>query len=418
MLNKLSARAVAAHLSRRVSKAVAYGDGGGLYLRLRPNGVASWFFVSSVGGKRREIGLGSAIDVSLSHARHRAAEFRQAIVEGNDPFAELAATKAATRKQKFDNFGQFADALVEELSAGWSNPVHLRQWRETFRTKAKMLRHLELEEVTTDAVLDVLRPLWITQNETASRVRGRIERVLDAARARGLIASPWENPARWRGHLAHLLPPRRKLAARGHQAAMPFEEIPTFIHKLRQRSALAARALELTILCATRTNETLKAKRREFDLDRRTWIIPAERTKMRRVHRIPLSDRAVEIVTPLCQPLGSDDYVFAASQGDPLSQMSMMMLLRRMGYGDYTVHGTARSSFRDWAGECTTHAESVAEAALAHSAGDATVRAYRRGDAFEKRRALMADWAGYCASGCEEPLPAEDRAEPQTAAVA
>lgn len=417
MLNKLSARGVVAYLNQRVSKAVAYGDGGGLYLRLRPNGVASWFFVSSVGGKRREIGLGSAIDVSLSHARQRAAEFRQAIVEGNDPFADLAATKAAARKQKFDNFGQFADALVDELSAGWSNPVHLRQWRETFRTKAKMLRHLELEEVTTDAVLDVLRPLWITQNETASRVRGRIERVLDAARARGLIASPWENPARWRGHLAHLLPPRRKLTARGHQAAMPFEEIPQFIHKLRQRSALAARALELTVLCATRTNETLKAKRKEFDLERRAWIVPAERTKMRREHRIPLSDRALEIVTPLCESLESDDYVFAASEGNPLSQMSMLMLLRRMGFGDYTVHGTARSSFRDWAGECTTHAESVAEAALAHSAGDATVRAYRRGDAFEKRRSLMADWATYCASASLGFLPTKDRAEQEAPAA-
>lgn len=417
MHNKLSARGVAAHLNREAKKAAAYSDGGGLYLRVRPNRGPSWFFVSSVGGKRREIGLGPAIDVSLSNARQRAAELRQAIIEGHDPFAERAATKVASRKQRFENFGEFADALVDELSAGWTNPVHLRQWRETFRTKASMLRHLELQDVTTDAVLDVLRPLWISQNETASRVRGRIERVLDAARARGLIASPWENPARWRGHLAHLLPPRRKLTARGHQAAMPFEEIPQFIYKLRQRSALAARALELTILCATRTNETLKAKRKEFDLERRAWIVPAERTKMRREHRIPLSDRAVEILAPLCKQLESDDYVFAVSDGNPLSQMSMMMLLRRMGYGDYTVHGTARSSFRDWAGECTTHAESVAEAALAHSAGDATVRAYRRGDAFEKRRSLMADWAAYCASASVGSLPTGDRAEPEAPAA-
>ena len=401
MHNKLSARGVAAHLNREAGKAAAYSDGGGLYLRVRPNRGPSWFFVSSVGGKRREIGLGPALDVSLSDARQRAAAFRRAIIEGQDPFAERAATKAAARKENFDNFGQFADALVDELSAGWSNPVHLRQWRETFKTKAKTLRHLSLQDVTTDAVLNVLRPLWITQNETASRVRGRIERVLDAARARGLIDSPWENPARWRGHLAHLLPPRRKLAARGHQAALPFEEIPAFVHKLRQRSALAARALELTVLCATRTNETLKARRSEFDLERRAWIVPADRTKMRREHRIPLSDRAIEIVGPLCEPLRKDDYVFALPKGDPLSQMSMMMLLRRMGYGNYTVHGTARSSFRDWAGECTSHPESVAEAALAHSVGNATVRAYRRGDAFEKRRALMADWAAYCSSGCE-----------------
>ena len=396
--NRLNFRQVEALSKMRVAKATVHSDGGGLYLRVRPNGIASWFFTSTIAGKRREIGLGTIGKVSLAKAREFSAAARTAIVEGRDPFEERAAARSSSPQPELPTFGVFADKVVEGLKPGWDNAVHIRQWERTFTLHAAELRPLALEDVTTDKVLSVLRPMWITNQETASRVRGRIERVLDAARATGLINGPWENPARWRGHLSVLLPPRRKLTARGHQAAMAFEEVPAFVKSLRVRTATAARALELTILCATRTSETLLARAEEFDLARATWTVPAARTKMRKEHRIPLSKRATDLLMPLIENATGADFVFTLPDREtPLSNMAMLALLRRMQRHDLTVHGF-RSSFRDWAGECTDHSEAVAEAALAHSVGSATVRAYRRGDAFEKRRALMEDWARFCSN--------------------
>lgn len=396
--SKLTFRQVETLAKRRVAKPAVYADGGGLYLRVRPNGTASWIFVSQVAGRRREMGLGAIGTVSLANARELCADARTAIFEGRDPFVERAAARTPTPPPEIRTFGAFADKVVGDLKPGWENPVHIRQWENTFTIHAAELRPLALEEVTTEKVLSVLRPLWATHQETASRVRGRIERVLDAARATGLIDGPWENPARWRGHLSVLLPPRRKLTARGHQAAMAFEAVPAFMASLRARTGIAARALELTILCATRTNETLQASCSEFDLERSVWAVSAARTKMRKEHRIPLSEQAVNVIRPLIESAPPDRFLFESEvPGKPLSNMAMLALLRRMKLGDLTVHGF-RSSFRDWAGECTDHSEAVAEAALAHSAGNSTVRAYRRGDAFEKRRALMVDWADYCST--------------------
>jgi len=240
-------------------------------------------------------------------------------------------------------------------------------------------------------VLGVLAPIWQTKQETASRVRGRIERVLDAAKAKGLRSG--ENPARWRGHLDHLLSKRRKLA-RGHHPAMPYPDVPAFMAALGERDAVAALALRFTILTAARSGEVLGARWSEIDRTTKTWVVPAERMKAGREHRVPLTDRACEILDAL-QAVRSGDYVFPGQpQGRPLSSMAMEMLLRRMKVESATVHGF-RSSFRDWAGEATAFPREIAESALAHTVGDATERAYRRGDALEKRRLLMDAWARF-----------------------
>lgn len=378
-MNRLSATAV-----RNLKKPGFHADGGGLYVRVRETGGRSYVFVTTKGGKRRETVIGPVSDVTLAEAR----EARDRLRRGEP---------AKARDASVANFGDWADECVEEQAPSWRNDKHTKQWRDTFTTHAKALRHIPLEKVDTDAVLGVLRPMWSTKQETASRVRGRIERVLDAARAKGLIPGAWENPARWKGHLAHLLPPRRKLSARGHQAAMPYAVVPALIANLRTRPATAARALEFAILGANRTGEVIGARWEEFDLVSAVWTVPAERMKMGIAHRIPLTAPMLAILEEMGPPV-DDQFVFPGQRsGKPLSNMAMMELLKRMKHPDITVHGF-RSAFRDWAGEETEHAESVAEAALAHSVGDATVRAYRRGDSFDRRRRLMDDWAKFVES--------------------
>ena len=264
----------------------------------------------------------------------------------------------------------------------------------TLRAYCKPLRHLPVNQITTEDVLGVLTPIWLNIPGTASRVRGRIERVIDAARARGLRAA--ENPARWRGHLVNLLPPRAPLK-RGHHAAMPFEEVPNFVTDLRKRSGIAPIALEFLVLTATRTGDVIGATWSEIDLSRKLWTIPAERMKGKREHAVPLSSRCVEILGQV-QKLGSRRYVFPGQDLDaPLSSMAFAAVLRRMGISDATPHGF-RSSFRDWCGELSTFPREVAEAALAHSIPDKTEAAYRRGSAIEKRRPMMEEWAAFCAS--------------------
>ena len=256
------------------------------------------------------------------------------------------------------------------------------------------LRSRPVDEIDTAAVLEVLKPLWAKVPETASRLRGRIETVLDAARARDLIGQHEANPARWRGHLDKLLPKRQKLT-RGHHAAMPFAGVPKFLANLRKRDAVAALALEFTILTAARTNETLGARWDEIELKQGIWTVPAARMKGGRAHRVPLSNRALAVLKQL-DAARTGEYVFPGQRpGRPLSSMAMEMILRRMKVEGVTVHGF-RSSFRDWHGEVSTFPREIAEAALAHVAGDQTERAYRRGDALEKRRKLMEAWAIYC----------------------
>jgi integrase len=385
---RLSARSVAT-----IDKPGLHADGDGLYLVVDKAGGKRWALIFQWQGKRSEMGLGRLADVSLADARDAAYQARQLIRAGTNPIEarkaqrKLAAAEAHT-------FGSFADDLIDKLASEFRNGKHIDQWRMTLGDSyCASLRPMRLTEVDTAAVLAVLSPVWTKRPETASRVRGRIERVLDAAKAAGLREG--ENPARWRGHLQALLPKRQKLT-RGHHRALPYQEVPQFVSRLREDGeGMSALALEWTILTAARTSETLGALWKEIDLAAAVWTIPAVRMKAGRDHRVPLSPRLLEILTKLESLRTDGDHLFPGGRrGRPLSGMSMTMQLRRMKV-DATVHGF-RSSFRDWVSETTHFSDTLAEAALAHVVGDATERAYRRGDALERRRELMVAWSNYC----------------------
>lgn len=396
---RLTARAVST-----ISKPGRHADGNGLYLVVGPGSSRRWLFMFRWEGKLKEMGLGGSTAVSLSEARERAHEARRILATGINPIESRRQAEAA--KAGDQTFGPFASALVTELSYGFRNEKHRAQWSMTLTTYAAQLADIPLDQVSTENVLSVLAPIWRVKNETASRLRGRIERVLDAAKARGLRSG--ENPARWRGHLELLLPKRQKLQ-RGHHAAMPFMTVPDLIAQLQKRKALAALALELTILTAARSGEILNATWDEFDLQAANWTVPSIRMKAGRLHRVPLAKRSIEILRIL-QTVRVGIFVFPGQKtGRPLSNMAMEMAMRRMNCGQFTVHGF-RSSFRDWVGEATNFPRELAEEALAHVVGDQTERAYRRGDALEKRRNLMEEWAKFCRSELSK-LPPEPNEE-------
>jgi integrase len=381
-VNRLNARAV-----NTVTKRGRHADGGGLYLSISPNGGRRWVFLFRWRGKPTEIGFGSARDVTLARARELAAQARARLAEGDNPRAARTAREGAT-------FGECADRLIEAMRPSWRNGKHAAQWTMTLREYAAPIRGLPVDKVTTDNVLAVLKPLWNAKPETASRFRGRLERVLDAAKAQGLRSG--ENPARWRGHLDQLLPKRQRLT-RGHHAAMSYADLPLFMSDLRARQASAALALEFAILTAARSGEVLGARWNEIDLDRAIWTLPAARMKAGREHRVPLSGPALEVVKALHQSRDGDFVFPGQKMGKPLSVMALEMVLRRMKIGSATVHGF-RSAFRDWSAECTNFANEVCEAALAHVIENKAEAAYRRGDLFDKRRKLMEAWATYCVS--------------------
>lgn len=363
-----------------------YSDGGNLYLIVSPNGSRKWVLRYTWRGRAKEMGLGSAATVSLADAREKAAGARRKIDQGLNPIDERK------RDNGVPTFGEMADQVREALSAGFRNEKHKAQWKSTLATYAAPLSSKPVDTITTDDVLAILKPIWTTKAETASRLRGRIEKVLDAAKAKGFRDG--ENPARWRGHLDHLLPRPLKLA-RGHHAAMPYDEVAGFVTQLRDRDATAALALELCILTAARSGEILGMRWDEIDLDKKIWTVPAHRMKAGREHRVPLSQRAAAILVRLTGAR-SGDFVFPGQRRDkPLSNMAMEMMLRRMKIENATVHGF-RSSFRDWAGNETGYPRELIETALAHVIGDKAEQAYRRGDALEKRRRLAEEWAGYC----------------------
>lgn len=378
-----------------LNKTGRHADGGNLYLSISPNGGKRWVFLYTRNGKKREMGLGSAAkgQVSLLAARRKASEVRQQLDASLDPLEEKRKAERAGTDRSIPTFGKFADQYLATHRSRFRNPKHIAQWEMTLKTYSQPIRRKPIDQIDTDAVLSVLEPMWARIPETASRLRGRIENIIDAARAKGFYKG--ENPARWRGHLKTLLPARQKLT-RGHHAALPYDGLPAFMQELRQHTYPAARALELCILTATRTSEVLEAKWDEFDLNKAIWVIPAERMKAGITHRIPLSDRAVEIVES--QPrLEHNDHVFAGQvRGKPLSSMSMTMQLRRMKRGDITVNGF-RSTFRDWTAEQTSFPHQTSEHALAHQISNKAEAAYRRGDQFAKRRELMEAWAFYCA---------------------
>lgn len=383
-LKKLSARTVST-----IAEPGRHSDGGGLYLNVTPSGARSWVFMWKKDGKRREMGLGSAGSVTLARARERASECRAQVAARLDPIQTRDAADKA--KRGTPTFGFIADALIASKEVEWRNPKHRAQWRMTLGRYAEPLRSLPVDQIDTAAVLAVLKPLWLEKPETASRLRGRIEAVLDAAKAQGHRSG--ENPAAWRGHLSHLLPKRGKLK-RGHHAAMAYQDVPAFMERLRAREAIATLALEFCVLTAARSGEVLGARWSEIDLTAKVWTVPAERMKAAREHRIPLSERALAILEKLSEAR-TVDLVFPGQRaGKPLSGMAMEMVLRRMRLDDVTVHGF-RSAFRDWAGNETHFPREIAEAALAHVIGDKAEQAYRRGDAIEKRRVLMEAWAQF-----------------------
>ena len=372
-----------------------HADGGGLYLRITAGKSSGkrWVFLyrRPADGKRCEIGLGGAGAVTLAKARAKAAEARACVADGRDPLAGKNA------EDRMPTFGELADRHIATMGPSWRNPKHRAQWEMTLREYAKPLRGKLVNEITTADMLAVLQPIWQTIPETASRVRGRIENVLDAAKVQGFRTG--ENPAAWRGHLKLILPTRQKLT-RGHHARMPIDDVPAFMANLRAREAVAARCLEFAILTATRSGEALGALWDEIDSGGKVWTIPASRMKSAREHRIPLCERALALLAEM-QPLTDGEHVFPGQRrGKPLSNMALEMVLRRMAIEGATVHGF-RSCFRDWAGNRTGFARELAEHAMAHSIGDKAEQAYRRDDALERRRALMDAWAAFCAPNKE-----------------
>lgn len=374
----------------------ADGSVPGLYLKVAPTGAKVWIHRYQLRGARHDMGLGSTAVVTLVQAREKAREVRRLVAEGIDPIEHRVseASAAALAVATAMTFRQCAEAYIESMRAGWKNAKHGLQWSSTLETYAfPVMGELPIAGIDTGLVLRVLEPIWRKKTETASRVRGRIECILDYARVRG-YRREGENPARWKGHLDHILPAKAAVAPVQHHASMPYADVPRFWPRLQMQDGLAARALELCILTATRTGELLGARWSEIDLDTATWTIPAGRMKAGAEHRVPLSDPALALLHKLAA-IRVNDLVFPGqSSGRALSQMAMLMVARRMKVAA-TPHGF-RSSFRTWVAETTAFPFEVAEIALAHTQGDKVVAAYQRGDLFEKRRQLMAQWAAYC----------------------
>lgn len=385
-----------------------YGDGTvrGLMLVVRDGGTRAWVLRYQIGGRRRDMGLGPYPEIGLADARERALEARRQIKrDGKDPIAERGRPKIKT-------FREAAEALIESKRAGWRNAKHRAQWSSTLATYAyPKLAALDVKVVDTTAVLDVLRPIWAIKTETASRVRQRIEAVLDYATA--IHARSGDNPARWRGHLDHLLAQPSKIRAVKHHAALDWRQVPSFMANLMKRSSVDARALAFVVLTAARSGEVRGMRWGELDLKDTVWTVPAGRIKAGREHRVPLQATAIAL---LGEPGEHDQLVFPSPMkpGRLLSDATLGAVLKRMGYGDFTAHGF-RSSFRDWAGETTSHPREVIEAALAHKLKDKAEAAYARGDLFAKRRRLMQDWADYLASPLAPVLELRPTAAQETA---
>lgn len=388
---------------RQIKRPGRYCDGGNLYLQVRrstskksPDSVnKSWAFRYVRDDKQTWMGLGPYPDVSLAEARELATAARKQLLKGIDPLTDKRVRQREARAARSDmlSFAECAEKYIDAQAPGWSNPKHIDQWRNTLKNVAgPVFGHLPVDQVDTALVMRCIEPLWTTKTETASRLRGRIESVLDWAAVRGYRGG--DNPARWRGHLDKLLPRPSLVARVKHHAALPYTEVGKFMQQLRADSGVASRALEFTILTAARTNEVLQAEWSEFDLDLKTWFVPAERMKSKREHRVPLSDAAVAAINGVRRR--SERYVFPGhKRGSHLSSVAMLQVLKRLGRKDITVHGF-RSTFRDWCAECTNYPSDVAEMALAHVLRDKTEAAYRRGDLLEKRARLMLEWARYC----------------------
>jgi integrase len=390
-LNKLSALAVT-----KLSKPGYYGDGGGLWLQVAKSGSKSWIFRFKIAGKQREMGLGSLRTVDLATARTLARECRAQLLDAKDPIEVRKAARLAQALQRARSmtFDQCAMAYINAHKGSWKNAKHAEQWKNTLATYASpIIGALPVADVDTDLIVKVLSPIWGSKTETATRVRGRIESVLDWATVSRFRQG--DNPARWRGHLENLLANPNRIAPVRNHPALPWREVPAFMVLLAQSRGIAARAAEFTILTAARSGEVRGATWDEVDLEAKLWTIPAERMKAGKEHRVPLSTAAVALLVALPHRKGLIFHGRYASAA--LSDMSLTAVLRRMGRGDITIHGF-RSSFRDWCAEAVgnTFSREVCEHALAHSLPDRVEAAYRRGDLLDKRVMLMQAWADYC----------------------
>jgi integrase len=397
-MHRLTARQVAtAALPEGENKALLH-DGAGLYLQLMRSVSSdsinrSWLFKYELHGKRREMGLGSLQDFSLAEARQRHRVLRQQVSDGIDPLVERRQRNAehAAENAKAMTFRDCFEQCLASHEGGWRNAEHRRQWRTSIEQDVlPMIGNLAVDDIGTPHIIKVLEPIWKLKPETASRTRGRIERILAWAQVRGFRSG--DNPARWRGHLQEMFPARGKIAKENHHEAMSYVDVPPFMSKLRECDHIAARALEFTILCAARTGETLGATQDEIDFTAKTWTIPARRMKSGKEHKVPLSNRAIEILRSLPHRAGAP----AAARIFDIGEVAMLQMLREIHGGKGpTVHGF-RSSFRDWCSERTSYPPAVAEQALAHTVGSKVERAYSRSSLFEKRRHLMAEWATWC----------------------
>ena len=386
-------------------KAAMLGDGDGLWLQVSrgekdPDKIRrSWVFRYELAGVRHDLGLGPARTLDLAAAREKTKALRLQLLDGIDPLTakqQLERDRLGQRaaQERAITFQECAKRCVASHEGGWTNAKHRTQWMQSLEKYVyPTLGGLAVDDITTAHVVKTLEPIWKTIPVTASRIRGRIEKVLGWAAVRGFRSGA--NPAAWRGHLAELFPAKGKMRTVEHFAAMPFADVPAFMLDLHQQGSVTARALEFLILAAARSGEIMDATRDEIDLIARTWTIPAKRMKAAREHRVPLSDRALEILKSLPHEDGNP-FVFIGPRKGSLNKMAMSTLLKRMGREDITVHGF-RSSFRDWAAERTNYPNHVVEQALAHAISNAVERAYRRTDLFEKRKRLMADWAAWCA---------------------
>jgi len=373
-------------------------DGEGLTLVLAEAGRGKWVLRYFVGGKRRELGLGGYPAVSLAEARNKASDARRQVREGQDPIYERT-----VEAERIPTFAEAAASFIKAHAPGWSNAKHADQWRNTLATyAAPVIGSKPVDQIGTEDTLKILQPIWSSKTETAKRVQGRVENILDWATARKYRTG--ENPARWRGHLDMLLPAPRKVTKPVHHPAMPYQDVPGFMVELAGNGSVSALALRFLILTATRTSETLQATWDEVDMDARTWTIPGERMKAGQTYRVPLSDAAMDVLQSLPRVVGNPYLFVGARHGRPLSSMALLQLMRGMGYGvggdrgDYVPHGF-RSAFRDWSGEVSSYPRDVCEMALAHVVENKVEAAYRRGDLFEKRSGMMAAWACWCSRG-------------------
>jgi integrase len=380
---------------KRIAKLTSrrrYLDSDGLYLQVLSPSNRSWLLRYEFRGKKRWMGLGSLATFSLEEARARARKARQLLADGIDP---LEVRKAERNRQILEaarnkTFATVAQEYYETHEASWSNRKHRQQFLNTLRDYAfPILGALPVADIDEPVILSVLRPIWATKTITAKRVRNRIASVLDFAAAAKYRTGT--NPARWEGHLEHLLAAPDKIAAVNHLAALPYTEIAAFLSELRELPGVPARALEFAILTAARTNEVIGA--RWSEIENSTWIISAARMKSEREHRVPLSTRALNLLSALPR---EGEFIFVGPKaGTAIGALAMLRVLRRLR-SDVTVHGF-RSTFRDWAAEQTAFANHVVEMALAHAIGDKVEAAYRRGDLLDRRRQLMEQWASYCA---------------------